>query len=286
MHFNIVIFLGQCSVMILAQSTRPTCCKTTSKHNYCFKRKTQGPPSSHGSKQHFNIGQCQSLVKMLANQGNKLLTSNSPLSEKVNTKQRTQTCTADSQKNLKEEHPGKDTESCVTANVLDKSSCLSSYSHDKLYIQNLLDTVDRAISLEYGTHSIQSLSLDETFEVLETVENEYKHRKQTEKWHNKQLTEIGRKRSKGCCKHCNAENKRARIGEGYHESGDSNLSGLPARRGGNNGGQDLGLLLLSRSEERTLMNDLEQDARKMSTSLSSYLRCAAEGISSCFVAQS
>lgn len=62
----------------------------------------------------------------------------------------------------------------------------------------------------------------------------------------------------------------------------SDMRGVHCEREAESSSSAAELLLLSRSEEKVLLGELERDARGMKSSLRSYLKCAGENISNCF----
>lgn len=149
--------------------------------------------------------------------------------------------------------------------------------HDELYVQNLLETVDRAIASEYGPDkNTQTLTFTEIFESLENVEKKFNHR-----YHSK----VGHKREKKRIEYkCFKSDENLTDKEGGLYTDDSNISFTLQSNSTiskDDSKQNTELLLLSKSEERLLLGDLEQEARKLAFGLFPYLRCAGENIASC-----
>ena len=152
---------------------------------------------------------------------------------------------------------------------------------DEAYIQNLLQAVDEAIRSECGparTHD-QILSLDEILQVLESVgvtpEGEELD------FLKKRVERFGLKEKILSNSFLlDKELKRAMFSEyvkNYHI--------IPSKRTliSNTEEEDsrVELSLLSRSQERLLLNELERDAHKMATNLRSFLKHSGEGIYGC-----
>lgn len=210
----------------------------------------------------FNINQCQSIAKMLSSQ---------PTASIFKTTA-TKSC-------LKQQ----DKAPVHVENSPSKPGLqVASTNRDMLYIKSLLDTVDRAILTEYGYTDSTSevLTLDEIFEALSAVEMKFHLRR----------ARTGDKRNSFCGIASNSELKRAkptsRRGRKSKKTPPSSsrrddmsqsissmpqsvfYSVLPAPPAGNLmfPGAELGSsvdLLLSRSEEKMLLGDLEGDGHKM-----------------------
>ncbi len=185
---------------------------------------------------------------------------------------------------------------------------------NRQYFDQLLKSVDKAIASQYSTSNDQGLTFAEISAALERVERRFFNRvaaAKAEKQHFK--PDIKREGSGSICKFCIAASKRAKLNDssvfgGVTESSSiasirsdngggmagevssssfslvSNPSSMvpaAAAAGGSKVGEANKQLLLSRSEERMLLRDLERDAHKVSLNLLSYLRRAGEGIADC-----
>ena len=111
---------------------------------------------------------------------------------------------------------------------------------DKAFIQSLLDGVDRAIAQEYGTDNTEALSFKEIFEALKAVETKHKQRRQAMREHEQNGNSYGQ------------DSKRIKLSGGWR------CNTLPSQAE-----LDKELLLLSYSEEKMLLRDLEREARNM-----------------------
>lgn len=245
-------------------------------------------------KQSLNVNQSQTLVKMLANTSSDVKPS--PSSSKVrkqnDTKGKirvgTQRQCVDANELVPLGERGRLVRS-VGSRKLDAKLIGNIQHHDKLYVENLLESVDKAIEREYGSEegaqSTESLTFAEIFQALESAERKHNHRRMLEK--NQFSSGVGEKRIRNViCSSCTTSSKQIKL-EGTADRTDtiersrSDLSKMSnsASYVLKNSVEEVELPL-SKSEERQLLIDLEQDARKMADSLFSYLRRAGESISS------
>lgn len=146
----------------------------------------------------------------------------------------------------------------------------ASHHRDRLYVGNLLEAVDKAIAIEYGSDgsSSESLTFNEIFESLQSVEKRYRQMRHAS-------GRAGQKRPRSTiCSSCSNKSKQMKT-----LVSDFGTEGEQSERDGGAGGSGVNLLL-SRSEERLLLSDLEREAHRMAVSFVSYLTRAGEGISS------
>ena len=149
-------------------------------------------------------------------------------------------------------------------------------SRDSLYACNLLEKVDKAIVNEYGTENAdQTLSFAEIFQALEAAEKKHHHQRMKEK--RKECAKLGTKRIRNSNtddNSCTSDCKQVKL----DQTGSSRREHLQSSRFDSITAVELPL---SKSEERFLLLELEQDARKMAVTLFSYLKRVGEGIFSC-----
>ena len=300
----------------------------------CNDRKANGNGSKVDLKlvQHFNMDQCRSLAKMLANSGNSQLlvksgdaVSASGHSTSIHSQSALRKCPqtlseyeneppdegrikTDSSKDARTSF--QDEQDLVRANATITS--VKDTATSMQYFDKLLESVDKAISSQYGTtNNSQSLTFGEISASLERVERKYFYRAVMAK--NCKAGSIKRKGS-SICKFCIADSKRGKpnnfsasstntSGRDFvTESSSVDSSSIHVTDDASNSSFSLvsnpsssvllgsskvnkasQQMLLSRSEERMLLRDLEHDARKVSLNLFSYLRRAGEGISECLL---
>lgn len=155
-----------------------------------------------------------------------------------------------------------------------------------MYVDKLLATVDKAITMEYGwADNTQMLTFDEIFDALQEVHKKYRHRRQGKA----EIVETKRDGRSVCVHGASLGEEmevRTEVSSDILTSSSSfwcAFEATPITTAGGVGGateQDVELLL-SKSEEKMLLRDLEMDARKMTLNSRSYLRCGGETVSSC-----
>ena len=145
---------------------------------------------------------------------------------------------------------------------------------DELFVQNLLKEVDKKIASEYGTDAsgIQ-LTLDEIFKSLECLESGFGT--------SISINKAGRRLKVG-------EKRRHSILDVNHHGVNNSKHGYTKEQSTHDhhsyleSGKDPDLnCLLTESEEKLLLSDLEEDARRISSSLSLYVKCAGKNLSNC-----
>lgn len=229
----------------------------------------------------FNISQCQSIAKMLASQ-NTILRLDKAITKEMSGRAEKWHATenaghvvmettgrgsaiGDSSSAFKQQNQVQE----GFVSELQPSPPIGPPSEDRQYIDGLLDIVDRAIVTEYGTEDTEELTLGEIFEALKAVETklisgtkrknarcssdiEYKRAKFTDS-EPFQGTELPRLNSR-------QENDNTNMSHSAQQQSKTLLSKDDTAR------PELGdELLLSKSEERMLLGDLDKDAHRMMT---------------------